>query len=258
MLAYLIASVLTLADTPEATVQAFVKAYNAHDLAAMGRELDGSLLDAQLPIDAGGTIHATVTKTTLSGEDAYLEVDVEADGASGPLKGHDSLHLRKVENGWRIVPMAAGEAPTIGLVAFLVTDNALTRSARQAARRSACLSNVKQIGLGVLMYAADHDDRLPRDPSRWKAAIMPYVKDEAIFHCPDDPSGNVSYFFDARLAGRSQVDVTSVAETALIVEGTAGKPAFRHRGTCNIAFLDGHAKACTPEETARARSVSLK
>jgi prepilin-type N-terminal cleavage/methylation domain-containing protein len=39
--------------------------------------------------------------------------------------------------------------------------------AREKARQSACLSNVKQIGLGVIMYTQDYDETLPRDHSIW-------------------------------------------------------------------------------------------
>ena len=33
--------------------------------------------------------------------------------------------------------------------------------AREKARQASCVSNVKQIGLGILMYASDYDERLP-------------------------------------------------------------------------------------------------
>ena len=33
--------------------------------------------------------------------------------------------------------------------------------AREAARKSTCLSNEKQIGMGVLMYIQDYDERIP-------------------------------------------------------------------------------------------------
>ena len=34
--------------------------------------------------------------------------------------------------------------------------------AREKARQAACLSNLKQIGMGLQMYAQDHDETLPR------------------------------------------------------------------------------------------------
>ncbi len=53
------------------------------------------------------------------------------------------------------------------------------------------MSNTKQIGLGVLQYTQDYDERLP--PSyiaatglRWPVILQPYLKSEQIFFCPSD------------------------------------------------------------------------
>jgi len=65
--------------------------------------------------------------------------------------------------------------------------------AREKAKQSACLSNVKQIGLGILMYVGDYDDRFGgawytappfRDNLLWTSAIAPYIKNNDIFRCP--------------------------------------------------------------------------
>ena len=74
--------------------------------------------------------------------------------------------------------------------------------ARENARRSSCQSNLKQIGLGLLQYTQDYDEKLVRasygpgvpngasDPAtgayKWMDAIYPYVKSEQIFSCPSD------------------------------------------------------------------------
>lgn len=74
--------------------------------------------------------------------------------------------------------------------------------ARAKAQQTVCLSNLKQLGLAILMYASDYDEMLPRDfsgpggihdPSEnmefnWNN-IMPYVKNEQIFQCPVEPVG---------------------------------------------------------------------
>ncbi len=72
--------------------------------------------------------------------------------------------------------------------------------AREKARQTSCLSNLKQIGLGILMYVQDYDEKfaisagyrnldavnVPR--GYWVHAIMPYVANRNIFECPSDGS----------------------------------------------------------------------
>ena len=67
--------------------------------------------------------------------------------------------------------------------------------ARENARRSSCLSNLKQMGLGVMQYTQDYDENYPlwnnNDSSGWNKhswdyQIQPYVKSTQIFVCPSD------------------------------------------------------------------------
>lgn len=70
--------------------------------------------------------------------------------------------------------------------------------AREQARKTACLSNLKQLGTGVLMYIQDFDETVPRnaqgtcgDPATafgWADLIFPYVKNVQAFDCPSAPS----------------------------------------------------------------------
>jgi len=88
--------------------------------------------------------------------------------------------------------------------------------AREQARKTTCLSNLKQIGLAALMYVQDYDDtfpwlmmdgrnndnntgysrRMPSGPPNWPVdlnnkrglfmeyAFQPYIKNYGVFHCP--------------------------------------------------------------------------
>ena len=63
--------------------------------------------------------------------------------------------------------------------------------AREKARQSSCLSNVKQIGLGLRMYNDDYDGYWPcyhTDYIGWARLVMPYVSNEQIFKCPSHDS----------------------------------------------------------------------
>jgi prepilin-type N-terminal cleavage/methylation domain-containing protein len=71
--------------------------------------------------------------------------------------------------------------------------------AREKARQTMCVSNMKQIGLGVQMYAQDYDEKMPYNygylwdekgkqiPGTllwWQDLVRPYVKNEQVYTCP--------------------------------------------------------------------------
>ena len=58
--------------------------------------------------------------------------------------------------------------------------------AREKARQTSCLSNIKQISLSVLMYMEDYDGRFCDTNSlyRWYMPLYPYVNNSQIFRCP--------------------------------------------------------------------------
>jgi prepilin-type N-terminal cleavage/methylation domain-containing protein len=73
--------------------------------------------------------------------------------------------------------------------------------AREAARRSQCLSNMRQLSSVIRMYASDYDETLPLnyypyvtgppdafcDHSHWPYACYAYHVSQKIFICPDRP-----------------------------------------------------------------------
>lgn len=70
--------------------------------------------------------------------------------------------------------------------------------ARAQARKSACQSNLKQLGLAIHQYLQDFDETYPRANNRsgavseyWYQIIDPYVKNRQIFICPE--SGFIRY-----------------------------------------------------------------
>ena len=72
--------------------------------------------------------------------------------------------------------------------------------AREKARAISCLSNLKQIGLGIEMYTQDYDEQLvpcnswewginPRTATGvcWHQLIYPYIKNWQVYVCPSKP-----------------------------------------------------------------------
>lgn len=71
--------------------------------------------------------------------------------------------------------------------------------AREKARQTACLSNQKQIGLAMLMYAQDYDNYMPVYiwPNSYIVAtrLEPYIKNAQLFKCPSSsfPMGTIQH-----------------------------------------------------------------
>src|SRR5205085_11237546 len=58
--------------------------------------------------------------------------------------------------------------------------------AREKARQASCLSNLKQIGLGLTLYTEDYDETLPLYVANWSTLILqPYIKNQQLVTvCP--------------------------------------------------------------------------
>jgi len=70
--------------------------------------------------------------------------------------------------------------------------------ARESARKTTCLNNVKQLALAHLMYANDYDETLATSwseafPGEFSWYVQPYVKNLNILLCPDRSTSTASY-----------------------------------------------------------------
>ena len=116
---------------------------------------------------------------------------------------------------------------------------------RENGRRTACLSNERQLGLALLQYTADHDDNWPsgapivtstsavisRQGIGWAGQCHPYVRNTEVFRCPDEvalPSSlprdevPLSYGYNSNIPPgsrtRQMAFLTAPAKTALLFE----------------------------------------
>ena len=138
-------------------------------------------------------------------------------------------------------------------------------TARERARAASCLSNLRQITLGTLMYVQDNDemfppytydyktfwaggrddDAKPLDPAR--GLIYPYLKNAQIQKCPsfspaETPYGGFAYGYNFHLAGDGYEPKTN------IVLNPAPLSALTHPST-TIVFGDA-AERTDPKATA--------
>ena len=87
----------------------------------------------------------------------------------------------------------------LGLLAALLFP--VFAQARENGRRTACLSNERQLGLALLQYTSDHDETWPSGSETitrrgtmtstnsgvgWASQCYPYVRSAEVFHCPSD------------------------------------------------------------------------
>ncbi|RYX86136.1 DUF1559 domain-containing protein [bacterium] len=106
--------------------------------------------------------------------------------------------------------------------------------ARENARKTSCMSNQKQIGLGMLQYTQDYDEQfmvgVNTTGAAWAGSTAPYLKSSQVFTCPSDsttpgPNGQtvVSYAMNSNIATKQNntpaiARFTSVARTILLFE----------------------------------------
>jgi prepilin-type N-terminal cleavage/methylation domain-containing protein/prepilin-type processing-associated H-X9-DG protein len=106
--------------------------------------------------------------------------------------------------------------------------------AREKARATSCLSNVKQLTLGIKMYNQDYDEMLiPGNIGTalgvlpWTRLVEPYVKNAQITRCPSDKTRDPGYHFNcspgfAWTFGGTYIDIARIAlpaETLIIADG---------------------------------------
>jgi len=256
-------------STPEATVRSFVEAVGAADMkraaacvqirqvnesaiAEMGRQfktesMTATLTDLKSAIDGD---HATVTARAIVKHGKPEQSDTIP----------TTVKLAQVDGRWLIVPdkdLALKQAgpDLVNLTALMLADPEVLMKARDRARAVSCISNVKQICLGLLMLCQDYDEKFKLKPDALRKGVAPYIKNASVFMCPSDTSGTTSYSFNANLAGASLAKIDAPVKTVLVYEGHAKKLDFRHDGKAVVGFVDGHVVLVGSEEAKKLRWI---
>jgi len=151
--------------------------------------------------------------------------------------------------------------------------------AREKARQTACLNNVKQLSLAVLQYVQDYDEVLPNyynymTGRYWYQMAYPYMMNLQIMKCPSRPDRAIGYGWNIDEMGYGSstsigasvplATIKSPSETIWIAESTGAgiypprwianpgaylylytdhyRPSQVHNDGGNLGFVDGHAK----------------
>lgn len=157
-----------------------------------------------------------------------------------------------------LVLAAAGRARSgtvaIAVLALLAPVVALTwllfpafRSARIVARQRLCMQHLKTLGMAMMLYAQDWDERCP-PAQNWCDSVRPYVRSLEDYRCPAARHLRCGYAMNAQLDRFKQSDLAEPSKTVLLFDATGGwnlsggkeLMARRHSGGANFAFGDGH------------------
>ncbi|NPV45696.1 MAG: hypothetical protein HPY69_01955 [Armatimonadetes bacterium] len=190
---------------------------------------------------------------------------IEGNRALVAILGRRELHLR--------VPLANGDqgwsiAWCRGCRVMQPNEKLTTPSPEELAARDwriSCASNLKQLALAMLMYCQDYDQKMPI-ADRWCGATYPYIRNNAIHHCPADDGFPFSYAMNYKLSRQPMSRVMAPAETVMLFESSLhranaydrdGYPGDslavppRHGRVNNYAYVDGHVIAHPPEAMGR-------
>lgn len=148
---------------------------------------------------------------------------------------NDGIHYVSVGSGggW-----TAAAAPAAIGVSILLPS--LSR-ARELAKRTVCMSNLRGIGQGCHIYANDHNDKFPDD---FAALVKEGMCTPGMFVCPS--SGEVEADPDDFLTGKnpkvSYVLIKGQSTNRDVRNVLAYEPLENHHEGGCILFLDGHAE----------------
>lgn len=107
--------------------------------------------------------------------------------------------------------------------------------ARAKARRTSCLSNMRQLTLAMRMYMEDADEFMPLwslvggtiasgnpggHPYTWDEQVLPYYRSKSLIECPDNPFGRGyrSYAMPRYVSGIQIAWLRNVTETVALFE----------------------------------------
>jgi prepilin-type processing-associated H-X9-DG protein len=262
--------------SPKAAVRSFVDALTKRDVKSMAACIQGAQATPDLEkIFDGATqfpefeIKDLIAETENDRSRVAAEVTMKLPAPQTPDAPRVSVTivemftLQKQGDAWHLLPddsiaqsltQSAGASRSgqadirpLATLVYMISSPKIAMEARSSAMATSCISNEKQIAVGILMYVQDYDEIFPRKKASYVDLVMPYIKNRQVFTCPLDARGTISYTFNANIQGVSDASIAAPAMTVLLYEGKNMQLDYRHDGRAAVAFVDGHVKMIGPE-----------
>ncbi|MGR3175107.1 MAG: prepilin-type N-terminal cleavage/methylation domain-containing protein [Candidatus Scalindua sp.] len=181
------------------------------------------------------------------------------------------MKIPKFNKGFTLIELLVVIA-IIGILAGILLP-VLSR-ARESARKTQCMSNLKQIGMGLIMYANENNEAFPQDlttvaadPAMRSLNLLydAYVSDNKVFNCPSDTTVDAttnaqmkvstdnlsfdpdqcSYGYDYTHTQADDADVALAADRPpASPDATTSSDNHNGRGQ-NVVYVDGHVEFVT-------------
>ena len=170
------------------------------------------------------------------------------------------LPPRRSSNPWKIVAIVLASCLGVGIVASAVLAALLFpvfSRARDAARRTGCASNLKQLSTALAMYTSDYDNAFP-PANTWQDGLQPYLVSRTaaedsspppnVLECPSRRGVIPGYAFNSNLAGKDLFKIGAPHVTPALFDSSRGTPnasdalgsfVMPHLGKGNVGFVDG-------------------
>ena len=145
-------------------------------------------------------------------------------------------NLPKAKTGFTLIELLVVIAIIALLAAILFPVFA---RARENARKSSCMNNMKQIGVGLMQYVQDYDEKYVFTPSdniyvggaagarmgnvnglTFADFLHPYIKNEQVWKCPScpktgDTNPRISYHMNGCVNGTALANMAAVSKTLM-------------------------------------------
>jgi prepilin-type N-terminal cleavage/methylation domain-containing protein/prepilin-type processing-associated H-X9-DG protein len=175
------------------------------------------------------------------------------------------MRISKFNKGFTLIELLVVIA-IIGILAGILLP-VLSR-ARESARKTQCMSNVKQIGMGLIMYANENSETFPSstasNPAMASLNLLydTYISDNKVFNCTSDTtvtaatnagmsvstsggteaftSTQCSYGYDRAHTQADDADVALAADRPPATPSATASTANHNSRGQNVVYVDGH------------------